>query len=161
MKGHRNALGYPPQLFADLATLVGLGPRARVLEIGCGTDRATLPWRSSDAPSSRSTSAPDMVAVARRNLAQFSSVTVVAAAFEDRKPSDGTFNAALSATAFHWLDPDLRMIKAAELVRPGGTLGVVSTHHIAGGTDAFFADAQRCCGRFDPRNTARHAPDHR
>ena len=42
------------------------------------------------------------------------------------------------------------MIKAADLLRPGGSLGIVSTHHIAGGTDAFFADAQRCYERFDP-----------
>ncbi|GIM98067.1 hypothetical protein [Paractinoplanes toevensis] len=53
-------------------------------------------------------------------------------------------------TAFHWLDPDVRMIKAADLLRPDGSLGIVSTHHIAGGTNAFFADAQRCYERFDP-----------
>jgi SAM-dependent methyltransferase len=104
---------------------------------------------------------PDMAAIARRNLAQFPNVTVVAAAFEDWQPSDGTFDAILSATAFHWLNPEVRMIKAADLLRPGGSLGIVSTHHIAGGTNAFFADAQRCYERFRPHNTARHASDDR
>src|SRR6267143_6546045 len=35
--------GYPPELFDDLANLGGLHPGARVLEIGSGTGKATLP----------------------------------------------------------------------------------------------------------------------
>lgn len=141
---------YPPQLFTDLATLADLGPRARVLEIGCGTGQATLPLAQLGCQVLAMDLSPDMAAVARRNLAQFPNVTVVAAAFEDWQPSGGTFDAVISATAFHWLDPDVRMIKTADLLRSGGALGIVSTHHIAGGTNAFFADAQRCYERFDP-----------
>ena len=143
--------GYPPQLFADLATLAALGPHARVLEIGCGTGQATLPLARRGCTVVAMDLSPDMAAVARRNLAQFPDVTVVASAFEEWQPSDEPFDAVLSATAFHWLDPGVRMIKAADLLRPGGALAIVSTHHIAGGTNAFFADAQRCYERFDPR----------
>jgi SAM-dependent methyltransferase len=142
--------GYPPRLFADLALLAGLGPDARVLEIGCGTGQATLPLARLGCTVVAMDLSPNMAAVARRNLAHLPDVTVVAAAFEDWQPSDETFDAVLSATAFHWLDPQVRMIKAAELLRPGGALGIISTHHIAGGTNAFFADAQRCYERFDP-----------
>ncbi|GIF09495.1 class I SAM-dependent methyltransferase [Actinoplanes siamensis] len=141
---------YPPQLFTDLATLAGLGPHARVLEIGCGTGQATLPLARMGCHVVAMDLSPDMAAVARRNLAHFPNVSVVATAFEDWQTSDGTFDAVLSATAFHWLDPEVRMIKAADFLRPGGALGIVSTHHIAGGTNAFFADAQRCYERFDP-----------
>lgn len=141
---------YPPQLFTDLAALADLGPHSRVLEIGCGTGQATLPLAQRGCDVVAMDLSPDMAAVARRNLAPFPNVTVVAAAFEDWRPADGTFDAILSATAFHWLDPGTRMVKAADLLRPGGSLGIVSTHHIAGGTTAFFADVQRCYERFDP-----------
>ncbi|XVV15505.1 class I SAM-dependent methyltransferase [Actinoplanes sp. CA-131856] len=141
---------YPAQLFTDLATLADLGPRVRVLEIGCGTGQATLPLAQRGYDIVAMDLSPDMAAVARRNLARFPNVTVVAAAFEDWPAADGTFDAILSATAFHWLDPELRMTRAADLLRPGGSLGIVSTHHIAGGTNAFFADVQRCYERFDP-----------
>jgi len=141
---------YPPQLFTDLATLADLGPHARILEIGCGTGQATLPLAQLGYQVLAMDLSPDMVAVARRNLAQFPNVTAVAAAFEDWQPSDGTFDAVISATAFHWLEPSVRMTKTADVLRPGGALGIVSTHHIAGGTNAFFADAQRCYERFDP-----------
>ncbi len=140
---------YPPPLFTDLATLADLGPHARVLELGCGTGQATLPLAQLGCTVVAMDLSSDMAAVARRNLGQFPNVTVVAAPFEDWQPPEETFDAVLSATAFHWLDPDVRMIKAADLLRSGGSLGIVSTHHIAGGTNAFFADAQRCYERFD------------
>jgi SAM-dependent methyltransferase len=134
---------YPPPLFVDLATLAGLGPHARVLEIGCGTGQATLPLAHLGCTVVAMDLSPDMAAIARRNVAQFPNVTVVAAAFEDWLPSDGPFDAILSATAFHWLDPEVRMIKTADLLRPGGFLGIVSTHHIAGGTNARHAPDDR------------------
>src|SRR5438477_9057108 len=34
---------YPDELFDDLVALTGLKPRSRVLEIGCGPGKATLP----------------------------------------------------------------------------------------------------------------------
>jgi SAM-dependent methyltransferase len=142
--------GYPDPLFADLVALAGLGPHARVLEIGCGTGQATLPLARLGCTVVALDLSPDMAAVARRNLAPFPDVTVVAADFEDWQSPDGPFDAVVSATAFHWLDPAVRMTKAADLLRPGGALGIVSTHHIAGGTDAFFAAAQGCYERFNP-----------
>jgi len=44
----------------------------------------------------------------------------------------------------------LRFVKSAEALRPGGTLAIISTHHVAGGTSAFFADSQDCYLRHDP-----------
>jgi hypothetical protein len=40
--------------------------------------------------------------------------------------------------------------KSAAALRPGGALAVVSTHHVAGGDEPFFADVQRCYERWDP-----------
>src|SRR6185312_4726413 len=77
---------YPPQLFTDLATLADLGPNARVLEIGCGTGQATLPLAQRGCQVLAMDLSPAMAAVARRNLAEFPDVTVVAAAFEDWPP---------------------------------------------------------------------------
>ena len=47
-------------------------------------------------------------------------------------------------------DPAVRVVKSAEALRPEGLLATVATHHIAGGTESFFVDAQRCYERFDP-----------
>jgi SAM-dependent methyltransferase len=82
--------------------------------------------------------------VARRNLAAFPAVEVVHAAFEEWPLPPAPFDAVVAATAFHWLDPEVRLDKIAAALRPGGALALIATHHVAGGDRAFFAEVQRC-----------------
>jgi hypothetical protein len=42
----------------------------------------------------------------------------------------------------------VRVPKSADALRPGGLLAVVSTHHVAGGTEQFWTDVQQCYQRF-------------
>ncbi|MFI7600879.1 class I SAM-dependent methyltransferase [Actinoplanes sp. NPDC049681] len=140
---------YPQQLFDDLAA-AGARPGARILEIGCGTGKATVSLAERGYRVVAVELGPDMAAVARRNLAPYDSVEVITAAFEDWPLPDQPFDAVIAATAFHWIDPAVRVVKSADALRPGGILATVSTHHIAGGTEAFFAAAQGCYERFDP-----------
>jgi SAM-dependent methyltransferase len=142
--------GYPAQLFDDLANLAGLRPRARVLEIGCGTGQATLPLADRHYQITAIELGPNLAAVARRKLASFQNVAVTVAAFESWPVPPEPFDAVVSATAFHWLDPSVRVIKAAEALRPGGVLATIATHHIAGGDAQFFVDVQDCYGRWFP-----------
>ncbi len=88
-----------------------------------------------------------MAALARRNVPE---ADVVVSAFEDWEPPATPFDLVVSATAFHWVDPEVRVVKSADLLRPGGSLVVISTHHVRGGTVPFFEAAQRCYERFDP-----------
>jgi len=48
------------------------------------------------------------------------------------------------ANAFHWLDIDLRFTKPVELLRAGGSLAILQTHHVAGGTPGFAEASQHC-----------------
>lgn len=91
-----------------------------------------------------------MAALARRNVAGAGTVEVVTAEFETWPLPDEPFDAVVSATAFHWIDPAVRVAKAADALRPGGALAVVRTQHVRGGTEEFFAEVQRCYERFDP-----------
>lgn len=141
--------GYPAPMFDDLAA-AGVAPGARVLEIGCGTGQATVPLAERGYRIVAIELGPDMAAVARRNLAGFDSVEVTTAVFEDWPLPDEPFDVVFSATAFHWIDPAVRVSKSADALRPGGLLAIVGTHHIAGGTEAFFIQVQDCYERFDP-----------
>lgn len=141
---------YPPELFDDLARLAAIGPGCRVLEIGCGTGQATVPLAQRGCVIVAVEIGPHLAAVARRNLARFPSVRVVTSAFEDWPLPAEPFDLVLSATAFHWIDPAVRVVKAADALRPGGALAVIATHHVAGGTEKFFVDVQACYERWDP-----------
>ncbi|WP_069861801.1 class I SAM-dependent methyltransferase [Streptomyces malaysiensis] len=142
--------GYPPELFDDLAEVAGTGPGCRVLEVGAGTGKATLPLAERGCRITAVELGAGMAAVARRNLAGFEAVEIVTADFETWPLPKEPFDAVVAATAFHWIDPAVRMVKAADALRPGGALAVVATQHVAGGTEEFFAEVQGCYERFDP-----------
>ncbi|MYT99357.1 MULTISPECIES: class I SAM-dependent methyltransferase [unclassified Streptomyces] len=147
--------GYPPRLYEDLGRLAGAGPGSRVLEMGCGTGRATVPLAARGCRVTAVDAGPRMAALARRNLAGAgfgrAEAEVVTARFEHWPLPGEPYDVLVSATAFHWIDPAVRLTRAADALRPGGALAVVRGQHVRGGTEEFFVGVQRCYERFDPR----------
>ena len=135
--------GYPDAVLDDLVALAGLRPGSRVLELGPGTGQATVPLARRGLAVTAVELGAGLAAVLRRNVAAYPAVEVVNATFEEWEPAHA-FDAVVAATAWHWLDPGIRLRKVAETLRPGGALAVISTHHVAGGDVAFFEAVQRC-----------------
>ena len=134
---------YPQQLFDDLVALARLPQGARIVEVGCGTGKATIPLAERGYRITGVELGEQLAAVARRNLAAFSAVEVVNAGFETWQPSETEFDAVVSFAAFHRIDPELRYEKSASLLRRGGALAVVDTEHVLPEDgDEFFADVQ-------------------
>lgn len=142
--------GYPEALFDDLASLAGLHRGSRVLEIGPGTGQATVPLAERGYEVVAVELGPGLAEVARRRLAAFPAAAVVVADFEAWSLPGEPFDAVVAATSFHWLDPAVRLGKVAAALRPGGALAIIATHHVAGGSERFFADSQRCYERWMP-----------
>ncbi|TYR38601.1 class I SAM-dependent methyltransferase [Streptomyces parvus] len=142
--------GCPAELYDDLADLAGAVPGSRVLKIGCGTGQATVPLAGRGCRITSVEAGPRMATIARRNLAEFPAAEVVTAEFESWPPPAEPYDVVLAATAFHWIDPAVRVPRAAEALRPGGALAVVRSQHVRGGTEEFFVEVQRCYERFDP-----------
>jgi SAM-dependent methyltransferase len=136
--------GYPAELFDDLAALTS---GRRVLEIGCGTGQATADLAARGYDVTAVELSGDLAEVAQRKLPQ---VRLEVATFEEWPLPPEPFDVVFAATAWHWLDPEARVEKAARALRPGGTLATVATHHVDGGRDSFFAAVQDCYERFDP-----------
>src|SRR5438128_1796993 len=128
--------GYPEPLFDDLVALARLQPGARLLEVGCGTGRATVPLARRGIAITCVELGENLAAVARRNLSGFPEVRVVVAPFETWDPGGETFDLVYAAASWHWLDPDVRYPKAAGPLR-GGSLAIISGGH------AFPKDADR------------------
>ncbi|WP_067624282.1 class I SAM-dependent methyltransferase [Alicyclobacillus acidiphilus] len=141
---HRARPTYPDELFDDLRRNAGIGQGCRVLEIGCGTGQLTVPLAERGCEIVAIDLGATTVEIAQRNLRQYPAVEVQLAAFEDWNLPDSPFDVVVSATAFHWLDPSIRVVKSADALHSGGVLAVISTHHIAGGDKEFFTDVQTC-----------------
>jgi SAM-dependent methyltransferase len=146
---------YPAGLFDDLASLARLEAGSRVLEVGCGTGQATRHLSERGYLVTALELGADLAAVAAARFADVPNVEVVRADFEAWPLPAEPFDAVLFATSFHWLDPAMRAARAAAAVRPGGAVATIRTHHVAGGTHAFFDDAQDCYLRWDPESEMR------
>ncbi|HWD77910.1 MAG TPA: class I SAM-dependent methyltransferase [Kribbella sp.] len=134
---------YPRELFDDLARQVG--PHPRVLEIGPGTGQATGAMVERGWDVTALELSPGLAEVLRR---KYPTVEVIVADFDTWELRTGEYDVVLSATAFHWLDPKTRVARCVELLKPGGALAVVSTHHVAGGSEQLFTDVQTCYDKF-------------
>lgn len=135
---------YPPDLYRDLIGIVGLRPDARLLEVGCGPGKATLPLAQRGFRITALELGDGLAAEARRNLAGFPKVTVTRVPFEEWEPdAPHTFNLVYAATAWGWLDPQVRCSKAAHLLVPDGHLAVWgATHGFPPAFDPFFTEIQ-------------------
>ncbi len=143
--------GYPPELVEDLFRFTGLRAGDRVLEIGCGTGQITLPLVERGVRVIALEPGDALAALARKNLAGHPTTQVVESTFEAYRLPPTPFDLVISATAFHWLDPAVRVVKAAQALRPRGYLAVVETHWGAGPErDAFGIRSQDCYLRWDP-----------
>lgn len=134
---------YPDQLFADLLDLTGLAPPARLLEVGCGPGKATLPLARMGFPITAVELGEQLAAEARRNLIGFPDVEVHTAPFETWEPPTTDFELLYAATAWPWVDPEVKYAKAAACLRPGGYLATWhALHALPDGFDPFFSEIQ-------------------
>ena len=66
-----------------------------------------------------------MIRLARRRVGEGASVRFHRGRFEDLTLPDPPFAALFSATAFHWIEPEVGWARAASLLAPGGVLALL------------------------------------
>jgi SAM-dependent methyltransferase len=114
-----------PDVLLDRAC-EGIDPGALVLEIGCGTGQLT---RSLLARGLRVTAVEpgqQLIARARNQLDGVDDVQFVNARLEDASLPRARYSAVFSASAIHWIDPDVSWRKAADALVDGGRLALLS-----------------------------------
>ncbi len=116
---------YPDALLDHVCEVAALGAGDRVLEIGCGTGQLTRDLLARGLHVSAIEPGDRLIALARQNLGDVGDVEFVNARLEDAPLPRERFHAVFSASAMHWIDPDLSWQKAAEALVPGGTLALV------------------------------------
>jgi SAM-dependent methyltransferase len=129
---HRPA--YPDELIDRACEAAGLAPRARVLEVGCGTGQLTRSLLARGLRVVAIEPGERLIALARARvrvrardqLSRAGEVQFVNARLEEASLPRARYQAVFSASAIHWVDPDVSWQKIADALIDGGTLALVS-----------------------------------
>lgn len=116
--------GYPNALFDDIIKFSKTPKDGRILEIGCGTAQATLPFAERGYAIHCIELGANLAAIAKRKLSAYPKVQVSVGNFEEFPLERRTFDLVISATAFHWIDVEVGYRKAAEVLKPDGALAL-------------------------------------
>jgi ubiquinone/menaquinone biosynthesis C-methylase UbiE len=150
--------GYPPGLVDAVVQRGGLGPGARVLEVGCGTGKLTELLAARELAVDAVDPGANMITMARRRVGDAGRVRFHVARFEDADLPEQSYDAVFSATAFHWVDPTVGWAKTARHLKPGGVLALLAHRTVDTDEDhheAFLAVLRKHA----PEVAARFPPD--
>lgn len=132
--------GYPPALVDLALERGGLQAGSRVIEAGSGTGKLTELLAGRGLVVDAVEPGTNMIAAARRRVGESAAVTFHVGRFEDVDLPAGAYRGFFSATAFHWIDPQVGWAKAASLLEPGGLLALLVYTGVHDEANAEFED---------------------
>ena len=149
----RHRPGYPEQLVDDVAWLSGIPPRGRILEIGCGTGKATAQFARRGYAMTCLEPGVRLAEIARRNLATFPDVRIETCAFEEWQPVRSDAALVIAAQSFHFIDPEAGLPKVARCLGAGGAVAIFGNHPQNGASEV-HARVQHAYSRHAPELSA-------
>ena len=131
--------GYPERLIEDVISISGIPQGGRILEVGCGTGQATIPFAKRGYSMLCLDIGEALAARARENCRQYPNVQIQNVSFEEWDPRGNSFNLVISATAFHWIPPEIGYSKAVQVLEDSGYIAIFSNLHPTPYIDFFQA----------------------
>ena len=115
---------YPEALVDAVVSYAGLKSNDAILEVGCGTGQATKSFAARGYSILAIDPGPEVVRAARESPAKFANVELIETTFEAWPAKQGAFRLIIAAQSWHWVSPEVRFAKAAEVLWPDGSLAV-------------------------------------
>jgi cyclopropane fatty-acyl-phospholipid synthase-like methyltransferase len=122
----RHRPGYPDKLIEYACEIAELEIGDKVLELGCGSGQLTRSLVARGFHVTALEPGKQLIALAEQNAKGPGIAEFVNAKFEDAVLPKSHYKAVFSASAFHWIDPDVSWQKTAELLIPGGVFALIS-----------------------------------
>jgi ubiquinone/menaquinone biosynthesis C-methylase UbiE len=116
---------YPDELVDAACELAGIADGDEVLEVGCGSGQLTRSLVARGLHVTAVDPGRHLISLAERNVGGPGRAEFVNARFEDAPLPHSRYRAVFSASAFHWIDPDVSWRNAAQVLAPGGTLTLI------------------------------------
>jgi SAM-dependent methyltransferase len=123
---------YPLELIEDLVREADLRPGARILELGAGPGTASVSFAGRGYRLLCLEPGEKLAEIAKTKLAAETDAQVAVTTFEDWALEKEAFDLLFAAQSFHWIDPTVRFSKAAEALKPTGTLAIFANRPLRG-----------------------------
>jgi SAM-dependent methyltransferase len=115
---------YGTQLFNDIYTYGNIGKGNAVIEVGCGTGQATLPFLKAGCKVTAVELGTNLAGYTMHKYRDYDNLRMVNLPFEEFICGVHTFDMLVSATAFHWIPAEVGYKKAFSIIKPGGILAL-------------------------------------
>ena len=115
-------------LFRDIIHFSALDATKKALEIGIGTGQATLPFLQTGCTLTAVEIGDQLAEYSRKKFAAFERFQVITQDFESVALEENSFDLVYSASAFHWIPPEIGLPKVYKLLKPGGVFAWISLH---------------------------------
>jgi len=134
--------GYPAELIDSIVEFSNLPKSGKILEIGCGTGKATLVFAQGGYSIHCIEPGANLVALAINNLQAFPNVTFEIGRFEDLQETACAYDLVISAQAFHWVPKEIGYVKAERALKPHGHLALFWNMN-PGSKESYAADLDK------------------
>jgi SAM-dependent methyltransferase len=121
--------GYPKQLIEDIISLSNKPDDGKILEVGCGTGKGTLPFARRGYRMLCLELGKDLAEVSARKCQPYPNVSIENITFEDWTQKPASFDLFISAQAFHWISPEIGYPKARASLKDTGALALFWSHY--------------------------------
>jgi ubiquinone/menaquinone biosynthesis C-methylase UbiE len=115
---------YGIQLFEDVIEYANITRNSSIIEVGCGTGQATEPFLKIKCKVTAVELGQNLATFSREKFKHYINLKIVQSSFEDYVCDDNTYDMLYSATAFHWIPPEIGYTKARRILKDGGTLAL-------------------------------------
>jgi SAM-dependent methyltransferase len=128
--------GYPERLADDVVWLSAIPPRGRILEIGCGSGKASILFAERGYRMLCLEPGLNLAGIAERKLAAYPDARVERRTFEEWPLGDSALDLVIAAQSFHYIEPAAGLSKVARALRAGGAFAAFANHPVRGDSDA-------------------------
>ncbi len=133
--------GYPDWIRNLINEYILIAPGKKLLEIGCGTGKATALFASSGASIECVDIGANLINIAKNKFLDFPDITFKQSHFEDIQLKPASFDLIFSAAAYHWIKQPAGNMKVCELLKKEGRFALIGHHH-TGLDEGFFLESQ-------------------
>jgi SAM-dependent methyltransferase len=127
--------GYPERLADDVVWLSGIPPRGRILEIGCGSGKASALFADRGYRMLCLEPGLNLAGIAERKLTAYPDARVERRTFEEWQLEDSALDLVIAAQSFHYIEPASGLSKVARALRAGGAFAAFANHPARGNSE--------------------------